>query len=178
LEPNVAACYWNGYRRIDISSEICFSNDELLSTVSHECVHAIFDQAQLRTCAPDLGIMYRQLIEETAAYVLGAHIAGHVRSRMGGNGRALTEKLVREYRSSCDPMDPESMHQKIAARYGTDEEYAPDVELSISIHFGSPGLIDEIDAMCRKNPEPVEAARAIAATYLRPDDEESGGYYW
>jgi len=178
LEPKVAACYWNGYQRIDISSEICFSKDELLDTMGHECVHAIFDQARLRACAPNRSFLYRKLIEETAAYVLGAHIAGRARSREGGDGRALTEKLLRHYRSLCDPMDPKNMLQKVAASHGTDEECPADVEMSISFHFGSPKLVDEIDAMCRKHPDPLEAARAIAETYLWADGEEPGGYYW
>ena len=178
LEPKVAACYWNGHRRIDISSEICFSKDELLGTVTHECVHAVFDQARLRHYRPSLGWAYCKLIEETAAYVVGAHIAGAVRTREGGDGRSLTEKLVADYRRSCDPTDPESMHQKVAASHGTDDECPPDVELSISYHFGSPELVDEIDAVCRKNPDPWDAAREIAATYLWLDGEEPGGYYW
>ena len=177
LEPRVLACYWNGYHQIDISSEICFSKDELLSTVSHECVHAIFDQAHLERGCPRAKWPARQLIEETTAYVLGAHIAGIVRTREGGNGRALTEKLLSEYRSSCDPMDPESMHQKVAAKHGTDDEYPPDLEMSISIHFGSPELVDRIDAICRANPDPWEAARAVAEIYFM-SEEAATPYSW
>lgn len=178
LEPMVTARYRSRDRRIEISSDQLFSKDELLETMGHECVHAIFDQSGLNYGGSRGTRAFRLLINETSAYVLGAHIAGIVRTREGGNGRALTEKLVRAYRASCDPTNPDSMHQFIAASHGTDRELDPDRELQISFHFGSPELVDQIDVICREHPDPWDAAFTIAKTYFCYDGEEPGGSFW
>jgi hypothetical protein len=114
-----------------------------------------------------------ELAGETAAKVLGAHIAGRVRSHHGGNGQHLTERLVREHRELCDTKSPRSYYQKFArarAAFGlnaVDEEW----EYVVFTHVGSAEVVDNMDRICRANTDPWEAVRAIGQEYLFTDQE-------
>jgi len=174
LEEDILGYYRPGEQSIAVNSNITFSETGLLDVAGHECVHAIFHQADVWPHTANRG-RYR-LLNEAAAYVLGAHIAGRVWSCRGFDGDALTVRLVNDYREACDPSDSTSVHWMIAASYGSDGRtwLSPDVELSLTGHFGSPAIVDEMDRICRINYDPLDAARAIAERYGRVDqgDEE------
>jgi hypothetical protein len=130
-------------------------------------VHALFDQAGLRGYPDGYDGWTCYLIEESAAYVIGAHIAGHVRAGRGGDGASLTDDLLRRYRRACDPSDRDSIHQFIwrrMAKFG-EEAIDPEDELSISVHFPSASLVDEVEAICRSSHDPHAAASAIAGRF-------------
>jgi hypothetical protein len=174
LGDGISAHYRSREKAIAFDSKTSFSETELLNAAGHECVHAIFHQAELWPGSAER----RQygLLNESAAYVLGAHIAGRVWSRRGFDGEALTDRLVNDYREACDPSLPTSVHWMIAASYGPDGRswLTTEEELSWSGHFGSPATVDEMDRICRLNYDPLDAARAIAERYRRIDrgDEE------
>ena len=154
-------------KAIAVNSDYTFSESGLLDVAAHECVHAVFYQAGLWP-SPTHPRQYG-LLKESAAYVLGAHIAGRVWSRRGFDGEALANRLVNGHREACDPTLPDSVHWRIAESYGPDGRswLTPKEELSLSGHFGSPKIVDEMDRICRLNSEPLDAARAIAERFGR-----------
>ena len=171
LEDGVEGYYRPWEKAIAVNSNIVFSETGLLDLVGHECVHAIFHQAGLWPPSAHPG--QYGLLNEAAAYVLGAHIAGRVWSRRGFDGEALTDRLVNDYREACDPSLPTSVHQRIAAAYGPNGHswIPPERELSLTGHFGSPTTADEMDRICRINYDPLDAARAIAERFKGADPE-------
>lgn len=173
LDSYIAATYTYRTRKITVTLDHTFSRDELLHTVAHECVHAIFHRANLLGYHSSAHVEYYRLVEETTADVLGAHIAGRVRSRQGGDGRALTEKLLSEHRDACDLSSPASVYRRIWDLQAAEGQYAvsPEHELSVSIHFGSMELVDGIERICRSTPDPWTAAHRVAEEYLRTDEE-------
>jgi hypothetical protein len=173
LGSYIAATYAYRTRKISVSSDVSFSRDEMLHTVAHECVHAIFHQANLLGYYSSPHVEYYRLVAETSAYVLGAHIAGRMRSRQGGDGLALTEKLVGEYRDACDWSSPTSEYRRIwdlQVAEGQDA-VSPEYELSVSIHFGSMELVDGIERICRSEPDPWTAVHRISEEYMNIDEE-------
>ena len=175
LEEGVLGHYRHSEKAIAVNSNIVFSETELLDVAGHECVHAIFHQADVWPQSANRG-RYR-LLNEAAAYVLGAHIAGRVWSCRGFDGGALTIRLIAEYREACDPSLPTSVHWMIAASYGPDGRswLTTEEELSWSGHFGSPAIVDEMDRICRINYDPLDAARAIADRFKGADPENEEG---
>ncbi|MCK5448703.1 MAG: hypothetical protein KAJ43_11205, partial [Gemmatimonadetes bacterium] len=173
LGSYIAATYTYRTRKITVTSDHTFGKDEMLHTVAHECVHAIFHQAGLLGYYSSAHVEYYRLVAETTADVLGAHIAGRVRSRQGGDGMALTEKLLSGHRDACDWSSPTSAYRRIWDRQAAAGQHAvsPEYELSVSIHFGSTELVDEIDRICRSAPDAWTAAHRIAEEYLRIDEE-------
>lgn len=175
LRRHVAAEYSNGRYRISVSPRLDrYTDDELLRVMSHEVVHAMFDQGRLRSYdrAPNPSCFV--LSEEVAADVLGAYIAGSVRARSGGDGAGLTCRLVQEHREKSDPTMPRSFYQRFGrarASFGPDA-VNPRFEYSIFLHYGSPERVDEMDRICRENPEPWAAAREISRRYLTWEREE------
>ena len=172
LLEGVGGYYHHRGKAITLNSDYSFSQTELLDTVAHECVHAIYHQAGLWP-QPDHPRQYG-LLNETAAYVLGAHVAGRVWSRRGFNGEVLTARLVNEHREACDPTLSHSVHWLIAESYGPDGRslLTTEKELGFSGHFGSPAVVDEMDRICRLHFEPVDAARAIAERFGRKVEDE------
>lgn len=179
LDSYIAATYTYSTRKITVTLDHTFSRDQLLHTVAHECVHAIFDQANLMGYYSSAHVEYYRLVVETAADVIGAHIAGRVRSRQGGDGMALTEKLLSEHRNACDLSSPTSVYRRfwdLQAREGLNA-VDPEHELAASIHFGSLELVDGIERICRSTPHPWTAAHRISEEYLTIDEEtEEFGY--
>ena len=161
------AMYDGSEKRVVFSADRDFTDDELLGIAGHECVHALFDQASLRSYTQDHDVWTCYLIEETSAYVIGAVIAGRVRARRGGDGGPLTESLLQQYRRACDVDYPRSIHQRLWRHLSHFGEDAVDLEaqLDISIHFPSASLVDDVAAICRSNRDPYTAARAIAGRY-------------
>jgi hypothetical protein len=168
LEPSTLARFHYLTGRVEFSSAHTFSVDELLDAAAHETVHAILHKAGLSTDRWSPGWEARLLVEETTAYVLGAHIAGQARTRQGGDGEALTRKLIARYRESTDWNSPSCPRRKLWER--AIETREADIDLwegySIAVHFGSPEMVDAIDEICRAHPDPWDAAHAVAERYL------------
>jgi hypothetical protein len=175
LPRYVAARYTYDWNRISVNPRLDrYSDDDLLHVMSHEVVHAMFDQGRLRLYegAPDPS--YFVLCEEVAADVLGAHIAGSVRTRAGGDGDGLTVRLVREHREQSDPTMPRSFYQtfgRARASFGPNA-VDPRFEYGIFLLYGSPERVDEMDRICRENPDPWTAAREISRRYLTWEREK------
>jgi hypothetical protein len=154
-------------KKVVFNSAFEFTEDELLDSAGHECVHAIFDQASLDWYPQEYDGWTCYLIQETSAYVIGADIAGRVRERRGGDGAALRDALIGEYRRMCDVYDPQSIHQ-LLWRYLThfgEDSVELEAQLSISVHFPSASLVDEVATICRSSRDPYAAARAVAGRY-------------
>ncbi|PWB73269.1 MAG: hypothetical protein C3F15_10030 [Holophagae bacterium] len=165
--PTSIARYDGAERRVVFNADCEFSGDELLDTAGHECVHALFDQASLRLQSGEYDFWTCVLVEETAAYVIGADVAGRVRAGRGGDGAALRDALLQRYRRACDASDRDSIHQFIwrrMAKFGEDA-IDPERELGISIHFPSASLVDEVAAICSSSHDPHAAASAIAGRF-------------
>lgn len=175
LPRHVAARYTYDWNRISVSPRLDrYSDDDLLHVMSHEVVHAMFDQGRLRLYegAPDPS--HFVLSEEVAADVLGAYIAGSVRARSGGDGAGLTCRLVQEHREQSDPTMPRSFYQRFGrarASFGSNA-VDPRFEYSVFLHYGSPERVDEMDRICRENPGPWDAAREISRRYLTWEREK------
>jgi hypothetical protein len=142
------------------------------ATACHEVVHAMFEQIDAHGYWAAENPWALLLKEETACDVLGAHIAGTVWSWRGKDGTALTRELVREHRECCDPKHPRSYYQKFARARATYGERAVDEdwEYMISLHYGSPEVVDEMDRICRENPDAWKAARVIRDRFLVWED--------
>jgi len=173
MREGVLGSYLRSTRTVTITDRLTFADNDLLEIMAHEVVHAMFDQKDWHSYYGLRNQASYVLKEETAAYVLGAHIAGLAKTRRRGDGAALAEKLVSDYRSACDPMNPHSVHRWVSETHNTEASLSADRQMSISVHFGSPKLVDEIDQICRNNPDPWDAALVIAETYLMPDREEA-----
>jgi hypothetical protein len=180
----IAATYSWSTRTITVSPFVdSYDEDEFLMLVCHEVVHAMFHQMDWSSIEGSANWRSFLLSEETAAEVLGAHLAGRVRSRRGGHGQGLTERLVRQHRVLCDTQSPHGMYQQFArARdefglHAVNEEW----EYVIFTHVGSVETVDDMDRICRENPDPWEAVRVIGGRYLFTNHEvvtaakETGG---
>jgi hypothetical protein len=174
--PGVAATYFWPTRTITISPDIFsyYTEEEFLWLVSHEVVHAMFHQMNWGETRGSANWRSFRLPGETAAEVLGAHIAGLVHGRHGGNGRHLTDRLVRRHRNLCDTQSPHGFYQRFArARdefglHAVDEDW----EYVVFTHTSSTDMVDDMDRICRKNPDPWEAVRVIGEEYLFTGQEQ------
>ena len=149
-----------------------FDADQMLHTAAHESVHAIFDQANLNPYSSSPVWESRLLVEETTAEVLGAHIAGRVRTRSGGDGDSFTRTLIAEYRRRCSssPQGVRSWLRRFVDHVGVDKINYDAVNL-IAIHYGPVEMVDAIDQICIENPDPWVAAHVVAERYIEPIDE-------
>jgi len=160
---HVGATYSGGWRVITVNSALSWRDQDLLQAIGHECTHALFDQAGLSHYSRSLS---HQIVEESAAEVLGAHLAGRVWSRQGHDGEALTRSLVDSFASSCSGgfMDPRRrLADEIVHSMGRDvsnEEF----QLILS-HYGNDRMVREMDRLCRESADPWEAAHRIAAEF-------------
>jgi hypothetical protein len=176
LDRHVAATYTYDRYWITVNSRLQhFPDDDVLETLAHEVVHAMFDQGRLKHFenAPDSSVFV--LSEEVAADILGAHIAGRARTAAGGDGAALTDRLVRRHRNLSDPKHRSSYYQRFdraLASFGPNA-VDPDFEVAVTIHFGSPERVDEMDGICRKCSDPWDAAREISKRYLTWNEMET-----
>jgi len=142
------------------------ADSDLTWIAAHECVHALFTFAGLDRYAyldPD----YALRIEETTAYVLGSYIAEEVENRRCGNGARVRTNHLEWYRAQCDPKNPTSRHREARRMRDTIhiDNYPEERVKSLEVHFWSPWLVDEIDEICRANPDPWDAAHAVAKRY-------------
>ncbi len=167
--------YRPGEALITFNSEAIVSRSEFELIAAHECVHAIFDSEGLDADYGTRDWASCQLVEETTAYVLGAHIAGAARTRQGGDGEALTSRLIHLYREACDWSSPKCQRRKLweQAIAEGDESIDPWDAFQIEIHFGSVELVDAIDQICRDNPDPRVAARVVADRYIKPTEAQA-----
>jgi hypothetical protein len=169
IDDWIVGTYQRGDRVVTFNSTKEFSDTFLLEVAAHESVHAIFDQRRLQPHSTTHGEFFG-LVNETAAYVLGAHIAGDAWGRLGHRGRALSGKLIQDHLWACDPSNPDSMYSRYLAP-GRRKAEALDRDRwhSILIHYAPLDLIDAIDQICREHPLPTAAAEAIARRFMRTD---------
>ena len=167
IRAGILGSYTLGTGEITFNSTIEYHPVQLLDTAAHECVHGIFVQNNL-TPEHSFGDDYLSLVDEVAAYVLGAHITGAVLSRDGYDSSIVTEALFRMYRSACDPTNPDSMfnHYLVPGPIPPDD-FDRDGWHSVLIHFGAPlQLVDGIYDICYLESDPVDAARKISQRYM------------
>jgi hypothetical protein len=157
---------------IAFAAGIPLSAEEVELTAAHEAVHAIFDQADLNPYSQSPVWDTRLLVEETTAEVLSAHIVGHIRTRFGGDGDALTRRCVDEYRLRCT-WSPHGYRRFVwlSSIHNWPGRPASDHAYSIAVHYGSPERVDAIDEICRENPDLWVAAHVIAERYIEPIPE-------
>ena len=80
---------------------------------------------------------------------------------------------MRRHRNLCDTQSPHGFYQRFArARdefglHAVDEEW----EYVVFTHIGSVDMVDNIDRICRKNPDPWDAVRVIGEEYLFRDPD-------
>ena len=150
-------------RQVGVEAGAEFSDDALLFVMGHECAHALFRQHGFFEFAPDTA-SYQRLVREVAASVFGAHFAGRVRSRRGGEGNALTENLVEELRiaSRAYAIAPREIKGRIQTGWDGEVRTCSIVGDRLGRYYGAECLIDRIDRICREHPDPWEAARTIA----------------
>ena len=162
-----AARYTRGQESVAFALGLGFRADEVLHIAAHESVHAIFDQAKLNPDWSSPGWESRLLVEVMAASVIGAHIAGRIRTRQGGDGEALTARLIEWYRKRCT-WGPGGLRRVVwsIAKQGRVDKLDREVVHSIVTHYGSPEMVDAIDRICRENPDPWDAAHVVAERYL------------
>lgn len=168
--PGIAATYYWPTRTITIDPGVLhyYTEEEFLALVSHEVVHAMFHQVDWGDTTGRADWYTFIVAHETAAEVVGAHIAGLVWTRQGNNGRSLTNRLIHYHRELCDTSSPKSFYQQFARardEYGlhaVDEEW----EYLVFTHVTSTEMVDDIDRICRKNPDPWDAVRVIGEKYL------------
>jgi len=146
-----------------------FADAFLLAVAAHESVHALFDQYGLKSAHEGPDGFFQLLVEETTAEVLGAHIAGRAWSRRGGKGDKLTAALLDSHRRDCDPHRPGSVanHYFVKRREGGEAFSDLPREEALS-HFGPPALVDAVAQICERERLPLDAARAVAARFMRP----------
>jgi hypothetical protein len=161
-----SAAYDCSDRTIYVNGALSSDDQDLLRLAAHECVHALFTQSGLDKCAY-LDQDHAHRVEETTASVLGAYIAGGVVARRGGDGASVTAEIVKKYRDDCDPKKPGSIHRKFRRMQDTMhiDGHRPWQVKSLEVHYWSPRMVDEIDTICRANPDPWEAAHAVARKY-------------
>lgn len=172
LDRIVVAQYSSEDNSIKFRAGRFFDADYMLYVAAHESVHAVFDKADLNPYSPSPVWESRLLVEEMTAKVLGAHIAGKVRTRSGGDGETLTRTLIAEYRRDCSwsPEGIRSWMWRAADHYGPDR-IIPEVALSIAVHYGPVEMVDAIDRICRENLDPWVAAHVVAERHIEPIDE-------
>ena len=134
----ILGSYALGTGEITFNSSIEYHPVQLLETAAHECVHGIFVQNKL-TPEDFIRDDYLTLVNEVAAYVLGAHITGAVLSRDGYDSSIVTEALFQMYRGACDPANPDSTynHYLVPGLIPPDDRDRNEWH-SVLIHFGAP----------------------------------------
>ena len=160
------------YRDSSVTFNAGREYDDLLlfDVTAHECVHAIYHQHDLIPLGTPRDDFFT-LVDETTAYVLGAHIAGELWAQRGYDGSLLTEAMFQNYRSACDPANPVSIY----ARFLDPDRAEPNAVdrgewHSLLVHFGPPlELVDAIHDISYLNSDPVTACRKIADRFMRKD---------
>lgn len=166
--PWIAGTYSPWQSTIAFNSRHEFSDAGLLAVAAHESVHALFDQHALQ---PGGGPHddFNMLVEETAAEILGAHIAGDAWGRMGGDGDRLQRAIIEDHRRQCDLRIPGSIAQQYFASAERDPEAFGGMPFyEALVHYGPLELVDEVARICEREPLPLEAARAISRRFIRP----------
>ncbi len=168
-EPWIGGVYFLRENAIEFNSEMEYDETRLLKIAAHECVHAIINQHSFQPYSATHGDYY-SLVNETAAYVLGAHIAGDVWRRRGHDGHALTGTLIFLHRDTCDPAIPDSLYNRfLAPGRPQSGDFAREFWHGMLIHFAPVELVDAVDEICCRHTDPTDAARAICERFMRPD---------
>ncbi len=108
-----AACYTYSDSAVTFNSQHEFFEFELMDSAAHESVHAIIHQNGLRPYSTTHDDFFA-MVDETAASVLGAHIAGEVWSRSGRDGSILTEVLYQQPPALVRPSQPRQHVQPVS----------------------------------------------------------------
>jgi hypothetical protein len=156
-----AAYFWD--RRVAVDARFEFAEETLLYVMGHECAHAMFRQGGF--LAEDLSIeRYQHHVHEVAADVVGAHLAGRVVSRRGGDGLSLTNNLVEESRikSRFYAIGPFAIKKHIRTEWDGNVRTSLGGVNWTARRYGAEPLINEIDRICRDHEDLWEAVRAIA----------------
>lgn len=167
IEQSTLGTYNLRTSEITFNSSLEYEEIDLLYTSAHELVHGIFHQNKLWQELPaDEDFFW--LVNEIAAYVLGAYIAGDAWSRRGIDGSVVTEHLFLQYRLACDPDVPTSRYcQFLTTDAVASGKFDRDEWHSMLIHFGAPlQLVDAVYEICYLNSDPVEAARTISRRFM------------
>ncbi|NOZ94116.1 MAG: hypothetical protein GXP47_05150 [Acidobacteria bacterium] len=160
LPPYVGGSYETEVQVVSFNSTVGWPEPELLYVAGHECVHALFYQAGLSRYGNGIE---SQVLEESTAVVLGAHLAGRVYSRRGHDGAWLTKEIVTSFRSMCSRDNPSSPGARIMREFlqGRFREVDPgEVEMVVS-HFGNEHLVTALDTICRQHRDPWDAAHEV-----------------
>jgi hypothetical protein len=168
---NGSGAYDPEENEIVVGAHVDRDQEYLLVIAAHETVHALFSQSSLERDKREYPEYWLQ-VEETTAYILGAHIAGRALSRRGGNGEALTRDLLAEYRDLCDPDNPDSHRHRIEAHRRAPED-SGDSHLwifQLDVHFGPLEMVDGISEICRSVDDPWIAAHRVGQRYLLWED--------
>lgn len=158
------AWYIDNAKSITFNKSLEWSEPFLTIVAGHECVHALFFQARLSGYNTSLE---HKIVEETAAEVLGAHLAGRVFTSTGGNGERVTELLVERFRRLCAKNSPDSarrLYLTYLSREGMEAFHPVDVRL-IQSHYGNERLVDEINEICVQFEDPFAAVQEISRKY-------------
>jgi hypothetical protein len=146
-----------------VESGLEFGDDTLLFVMGHECAHAMFLQGGFLEHNPDMEA-YQHLVHEVAADVLGAHLAGRVVSRRGGNGMELTNNLLEETLivGRRYAIGPFAIKAHISTEWdGNVRTYVGD-GYWLDPNCGAEKLLNTVDRICREHDDLWEATRAIA----------------
>jgi hypothetical protein len=163
----IAGTYTPKRSTISFNARHVFGDAELLAVAAHESVHALFDQHSLRPYGgphADFNI----LVEETAADVLGAHIAGDAWSRMGHDGQAFTDWLIDQHRKDCDPNRSGSIaHHYFNVRARDHSSFGGMSFRAALVHYGPLELVDAVARICEQERLARDAADAISKRFIR-----------
>lgn len=143
---------------IDAATDPEIGDEELLCTVANQCVHAVFHQSGLASSVAD--DPYTSMVSETAAAVLGPHLAGVAARRSGINGDELTQRHVEAYLADCRRVDDLVRHEDRLS-----EEQAGEIERDRLV-FGPPQMAAGIDRIARSSHGTWEAAHTVFGRYL------------
>ncbi len=170
LPTSVAGTYNRQSHTITFSTSSFFPEFDLMDTAAHECVHAIFTKEKLIPPYSETHGDFFALVNETTAYVLGAYISGDAWSKQGADGRLWSAYMIQFYRNACDPDLPDNWYNKfLAPGRPNSGDFDREEWRSVLIHFPPLQLVDAVDLICCQNPDPTDAAKAIAKRFMRTD---------
>jgi len=164
-----AAYFWD--RRVLVDARHEFSNDTLLLLMGHECSHAMFRQGGFLREDANL-TSYQAFANEVAADVFGAHLAGRVVSRRGGDGEALTANLLEESRivRRIFTEGDRAMAELDSTEWDRTVRTSLGEGIWLDPREGADRLVDIIDRICRQNDDLWEAARTFANEIYNVDE--------
>lgn len=134
----------------------------LVLAAAHECVHAMFDEAQL---TPTEASASHRTVEETTASVLGALLAGHVLARRGIDEQAFVAAELDKLLNHSIPHGwrPDGSHLRVYFQGAA--ALSPEDRFLHTVYFPPQSLVEEVVRLCRENRDPWVAIRTVARRY-------------